>query len=192
MKGLKQAFKLDKTLIISEIVDAVKEKSPTKTGFVKKIGSKWYAVDDHLSREKVSQSLRNILHGQYRSSAKAKKRRRSKICAEIDNNIDQMLQTKDSFLSTRIDRLSTEMKSKGNEASEAEVFAMFSKANIDILENLKKDAELQNRIESSIKASAAGISSDQEESEEEESSEFVSGSGGRRSSGALKRPPDSI
>mmetsp|Transcript_3182 Transcript_3182/g.4597 ORF Transcript_3182/g.4597 Transcript_3182/m.4597 type:complete len:104 (+) Transcript_3182:57-368(+) len=46
--------KLEKTLIISEIVAAVQEESPTSTGFVKKVEGQWYAVDDLHAREKVS------------------------------------------------------------------------------------------------------------------------------------------
>jgi hypothetical protein len=36
----------------------------------------WFEVGDHLAREKVSALLRDLLHTQYRSSAKAKIARR--------------------------------------------------------------------------------------------------------------------
>jgi hypothetical protein len=155
-------FKLDKTMIISEIIAAVKEKSPSHTGFIKKHGRRWCAVDDHMAREKVSQGLRNILSGQYRSSARAKKRRRGQLCAEIDNGIGQLLQSKQSFLACRIDKLSAELKVKGNDAPEEAVFTMFTQANIDILEGLKKDTSIQ----ASIEAITSSLSSEKEESEE--------------------------
>jgi hypothetical protein len=162
-------FKLDKTLIISEIVQAVRETSPTKTGFVKKVNSRWQAVGDHLSREKVSQGLRNILSDQYRSSSKAKKRHRGQLCAEIDKNIDTMMQTKQSFLSTRMSKLSVEMKRKGDSVSDDEVFKMFTQANIDILEGLKKENILENRMEAKpITLSASSGKKEQEENNEDE------------------------
>ena len=131
--------KLEKTMIISEIVNAVRERSPTQTGFVKRTQDGWYQVEDHLAREKVSQSLRNLLHNQYRSSVKSKKQRRCMMRQEIDNSVDAMLNTSQSFLSRRISELSLEMdKHGGAKAPANEVLRLFSQANIDILEGLKK------------------------------------------------------
>jgi hypothetical protein len=161
-------YKLDKTMIISEIVRFVKSKSPFGAGFVKKIDRRWHVVGEHLAREKVSQGLRNILHDQYRSSQKSKKRRRGLVCKEIDKSIDGMMQAKHNFLSDRIDKLSEEMKEKASVASDEEVSYMFTQANIDILEGLKKDASLQNRIHESCIASSSFSSSDQEAEEEPE------------------------
>lgn len=142
--------KLEKTLIISEIVNDVRERSPTHTGFVKRIQDCWCQVEDHLAREKVSQSLRNILHTQYRSSVKSKKQRRCMIRQEIDNSVDDMLNASQSFLSLRISELSLEMDKKGGaKAPDAEVLRLFSQANIDILEGLKKDKTVRRQIQMS-------------------------------------------
>jgi hypothetical protein len=131
--------KLEKTMIISEIVNAVRERSPTQTGFVKRNQDGWYQVEDHLAREKVSQSLRNLLHNQYRSSVKSKKQRRCIMRQEIDNSVDVMLNTSQSFLSRRISELSLEMDKRGGAKAPAdEVLRLFSQANVDILEGLKK------------------------------------------------------
>jgi hypothetical protein len=131
--------KLEKSMIISEIVSVVRERSPTHTGFVKRTQDGWYQVEDHLAREKVSQSLRNLLHNQYRSSVKSKKQRRCLMRQEIDDSVDAMLSTGQSFLSRRISELSLEMDKKGGaKAPEDEVLKLFSQANIDILEGLKK------------------------------------------------------
>jgi hypothetical protein len=133
--------KLEKTLIISEIVAAVQEQSPTGSGFVKKVQGQWYAVDDHQSREKVSQGLRNILHDQYRSSARSKKRKRGLVCAEMQKSVDEMMDTKRSFLSQRMEKLSSELLKRGKDATEDDVEALFTQTNLAILEGLKKTEE---------------------------------------------------
>lgn len=75
--------KLEKSLLVSSIVEAVREKSP-EGGFVKKdhATGKWFEVGDQLAREKVGQSLRDFLHTKYRSSTQAKKERRKSQQAE--------------------------------------------------------------------------------------------------------------
>ena len=129
--------KLEKTLIISEIVADVKGRSPSGSGFVKKVGGRWYAVDDHACREKVSQGLRNLLHGQYRSSAKFKKRKRGIVVAEMQDSVEQMMMSKRSFLSKSIGNLSSELARRGKDAPDDEVEALFTRTNVAILEGLK-------------------------------------------------------
>jgi hypothetical protein len=46
--------KLDKSLIVSSIVDAVRQASPYG-GFVREENGVWYEVGDHVAREKVGQ-----------------------------------------------------------------------------------------------------------------------------------------
>lgn len=68
--------KVEKTLIVTAIVDAVRDYS-RDGGFVKqdKTGA-WYDVGDFLAREKIGQTIRDCLHAKYKSSTKAKKQRR--------------------------------------------------------------------------------------------------------------------
>jgi len=70
--------KIEKSVIVTSIVDAIRESSHSKGGggFVREEGSRWYAVNEHLAREKVGQGFRDLLHEKYKSSTKAKKRRR--------------------------------------------------------------------------------------------------------------------
>jgi hypothetical protein len=80
-----------------------------------------------------------------------------------------MMQTKQSFLSTRMSKLSVEMKRKGDSVSDDEVFKMFTQANIDILEGLKKENILENRMEAKpITLSASSGKKEQEENNEDE------------------------
>ena len=46
--------KIEKSLIVSGIVDAVRESSPDG-GFVKEERGLWYEVGDHIAREKCGQ-----------------------------------------------------------------------------------------------------------------------------------------
>lgn len=71
--------KLEKTLLIDEIVQKVRQKSP-KGGFIKRDGEagRLYEVGDHMAREKTSQTFRNVsIDASYRSSNKAKQLRRT-------------------------------------------------------------------------------------------------------------------
>ena len=134
--------KLEKGRIISEIIQEATNKSPTGTPFVKRIGGKWYAVGYNQAREKVSQSLRNELRGKYRSSLESKKHRRKKICNQIDAAVHNMMKKRGNYLSTRIQKLETEMKIRGEYVSEGEIVMMFTQANIDILEALKQETRI--------------------------------------------------
>lgn len=63
--------KLDKSFLVSKVMKLVRRKSP-QGGFVKNFNGRWYEVGDRLSREKIGQTFRDMLHTQYRSSTKAK------------------------------------------------------------------------------------------------------------------------
>jgi hypothetical protein len=69
--------KLEKTAILCQIVNKVREKS-IDGGFIKKCPEtrRWYEVGDFLAREKTSQYFRDALHEQYRSSGQSKYKRR--------------------------------------------------------------------------------------------------------------------
>ena len=72
--------KVEKSLLVSEIVDSVREFTPNG-GFVKKFGGRYYEVGDSVAREKIGQCLRDQLHSKYKSSTKAKKDRRKELRA---------------------------------------------------------------------------------------------------------------
>lgn len=76
----KAETKVDKSLLVSEIVDSVRGMSPNG-GFVKKFGNQWMEVGDSVAREKIGQCLRDQLHSKYKSSTQAKKVRRKEMQA---------------------------------------------------------------------------------------------------------------
>ena len=79
-----------KTAIVSEVVELVRQKSPGG-GFVKyeRKSNKWYEVGDHVAREKVSQAFRDMLHDRYESSkiTKKKKRQAAKAMLQYPNDL---------------------------------------------------------------------------------------------------------
>ena len=46
--------KLEKTVIVSTILDDVRTASPNG-GFIKKYNGQWFEVGDHIAREKIGQ-----------------------------------------------------------------------------------------------------------------------------------------
>jgi len=137
--------KLEKTLIVSEIVDSVHKR---KGKFVKKVkkGGPWVEVDEVFAREKVGQSLRDGLHNKYRSSTKAKKQRRSQVNEKISGDIDKVIHS-NRVVSARIDELTQEVQKNGALASDYSIITLFSRANSDILETIKKDGSMLNQFQ---------------------------------------------
>jgi hypothetical protein len=132
--------KLAKTLIVSEIIEAVhmsggkfvkKEKASTGQG------ESWAEVHEILAREKVSQSLRDGLSSKYRSSTKAKKERRNQV------DIAQVIQS-NSLIAKRIDNLIIESQ-RCDSADDISIESGLSQVNISILESIKLDASMLHR-----------------------------------------------
>ena len=100
--------RMEKSLIVSEILDTVRRKSP-HGGFVKQNSEgRWCETGDHLAREKITQCFRDRLHTRYSSSSKAKleRRRSSKnleesISPEVKGSLAKMAEEAESDSSTR-------------------------------------------------------------------------------------------
>lgn len=72
----KAKSKLDKSKVLSDVVEQVRANSP-RGGFVKQDSKgRWFEVGDFLAREKTSQAFRDALHENYKSSNVSKKKRR--------------------------------------------------------------------------------------------------------------------
>eukprot|EP00934_Nitzschia_sp_Nitz4_P000035 Nitzschia sp. Nitz4//scaffold218_size35881//7110//8783//NITZ4_007789-RA/size35881-processed-gene-0.14-mRNA-1//-1//CDS//3329542265//35//frame0 len=78
--------KLGKSMIVTEILDTIRQRSPNG-GFVKlNANGQWCEAGDHLAREKIGQCFRDRLHTKYSSSSKAKLvKRRQRIKGEKAN-----------------------------------------------------------------------------------------------------------
>jgi hypothetical protein len=135
--------KYEKSQIVSDIVDEVKAKSP-EGGFIKKEDEIWYSIGEHLAREKCGQNLRDGLSQHYKSSTKAKRRRRELMSADLANEIENMIQL-NPYVSRCITNLQVQVQ-KNESAPEIFVSELFSKTNLDILEAFKQDKSLLNQF----------------------------------------------
>jgi len=98
------------------------------------IGDIWYEAGDHLAREKVGQCFRDMLSGQYRSSAKAKKMSRKVKQIMLDDEVDQMVQTtgyKD--FSQRVRELTKQA------VRDSDFQRAFNQANAELLQTFKTE-----------------------------------------------------
>jgi len=75
---------------VKEILNIIQTSSPDGSGFIKKKTSGtrnssccYYQVSDNFAREKIGQNLRDKLSNKYRSSTKAKRRRRVAVSSKI-------------------------------------------------------------------------------------------------------------
>jgi len=143
--------KLEKTMIVSEIVNAVHKRQGM---FVKKEkkGGPWVEVDEVFAREKIGQSLRDGLHDKYRSATKAKKQRKEKLNERFNGDIDRVIHGNAS-VSRRIEELTREVRKNGALASDYSIVTLFSRANSDILETIKKDSSMLHQFQDATVAS---------------------------------------
>jgi hypothetical protein len=140
--------KLDKSLIVSEIIQSLQLASGQHDCcFVKKkLKGTWVQCSEHFAREKVSQSLRDGLEGQYRSSTKAKKRRRTKASESINERVERVIHS-NVLVSRQIDILSCDLEREGAQASDYSLCMMLSRANSNILETIKRDSSLLTQFQ---------------------------------------------
>jgi hypothetical protein len=130
--------KFEKSLIVSEIVEAIHKRNGR---FVKKEGKggPWVEVD-------IVFCLRDGLNNKYRSSTKAKQQRRTQVNEKFNGDIDRVIQSNAS-VSRWIDDTSLEIQKKGSSASDFSVVTLFSRANSDVLETIKKDASMLDQFQ---------------------------------------------
>eukprot|EP00980_Cylindrotheca_fusiformis_P014060 scaffold3670_cov124-Cylindrotheca_fusiformis.AAC.36 len=73
----KTSTKIEKSLIVTKIVDMIQEACPVGA-FVRYQDGRWWEVDDFTARDKVGSTIRDLLSDEYRSSSKAKFARRKR------------------------------------------------------------------------------------------------------------------
>lgn len=88
--------KLEKSIIVSKVVDSVRDNSPDG-GFVKKVCDQWYEVGDSVAREKIGQCLRDQLHSKYKSSTRAKKGRRQELREQRKQQLQEEKKTSQGY-----------------------------------------------------------------------------------------------
>mmetsp|Transcript_50842 Transcript_50842/g.76015 ORF Transcript_50842/g.76015 Transcript_50842/m.76015 type:complete len:338 (-) Transcript_50842:119-1132(-) len=124
--------KIEKSSIVSEIIETTRENG----SFIKKrpkCGT-WFEVGKHLAREKVGQTIRDMLHLQYKSSTKAKKKRREAEQAKASANMNRITRTH-LEISEKIEALKGEVTKADNDRTLSE---LFTNANLEILRSLNR------------------------------------------------------
>jgi hypothetical protein len=129
----KATSKLDKSLLVSSIVESVRQASPDG-GFVKERDGQWFEVGDHMAREKIGQTFRDILHFKYTSSTKAKKCRRKKLQGEIANEVEQFTQDNAKVV-TKFEQVKAFCNVSINDHDTME--SHFDEANMELLKQIK-------------------------------------------------------
>jgi hypothetical protein len=143
----KTTSKLEKSLLISEIVKYVQERG----NFIKISADEggYCLCSEAIAREKVGQGLRDLLHKNYRSSCKNKQRNRNRICHDIDNYISNLMEPS-HFISQHMKKLQYDLDNMktyiDKDAQDEEVLRLFTQTNVQILEALKKDSASQKAI----------------------------------------------
>ena len=150
--------KIGKTIIVSAIFDEINTRS-SDGGFIKKNSDGYYyQVTDHFAREKIGQSLRDSLSNKYKSSTKAKRRRRVAVSTKIADDIHEIIQS-NQFVNNRMNILASTIEKNGVESTpEFFMNELFIQTNRDILEAFKNDDGLLykfNEAEESYKTESS-------------------------------------
>ncbi len=105
--------RIEKSVIVSAILDSVREGSPNG-GFVKQDNhNMWYEVGENAAREKVGQGFRDLLHTKYRSSYQAKQRLKKGAAPVTSDSINKRIEpTQIAMPKTAVMPLTSEMTRK--------------------------------------------------------------------------------
>ena len=165
--------KIDKSLVISDIVHSVRRNCVTAKeppcgavrgglacngAFVREVNGRWYDIGDDLARKKVSRCLRdacNHLEVKYRSSSHNKKRRRTHLATRMNDELDAFVQSNE-HVSKRMRGLSDLLNSKSSQQlSEMCLMLKMTEANREILEGIKHDKSIHLRLNEITKKESA-------------------------------------
>lgn len=106
--------RFQKSLVVSDVVDAVRKNSPDG-GFVRCVDGVYYEVGDTIAREKCGSVFREILNDRYRSSSSAKKRLREQRKASAETGSVASSSDDDSLQSStkrrRVQKIATQSSS---------------------------------------------------------------------------------
>lgn len=125
----KATSRAEKSVVVSTIVDAIRDNASPEGGFVKQKNGRWYHAGEQVARDRVGQRMRDLLHSKYSSSSMVKKRRRR------DNESNLASQVKGIMnLSQRVQELVDADKPKWDDDSKMQ--SIFNQANSELLQRL--------------------------------------------------------
>ncbi|KAL3904844.1 MAG: hypothetical protein SGILL_009912 [Bacillariaceae sp.] len=133
--------KLERTIIVSEIVDTIRSKG---NGFVRKNErGEWLKCDDVLAREKTGQLFRNSLGTRYKSSVKSKRKRRELTNPGVMDSVENII-----FSNPQADLIVKTVTADVTSGilSDHDVFERLCEANKLLLRVFKADPGLSQRF----------------------------------------------
>ncbi|CAB9500267.1 Nitrilase family, member 2 [Seminavis robusta] len=157
--------KLEKSLLVSNIIDIINDSNPDGIGFVRQIDGQWVAADDHTAREKAGQRLRDLLGGRYQSSSKSKKRRRRANEAILASRVDEIVaRSNGKALADRIEELTpSALATKACYQADNEFQKIFNQANSELLMRIKAELDEHSSISSLDDSERSDASSSSDE-----------------------------
>lgn len=140
--------KLEKSLLVSEIIEAIRRSNGR---FIKreKRGGRWVEADEGFAREKVGQSLRDGLVAKYKSATKAKRERRSKLYKTCNGDVDRVIRS-NLVVAKKINDLLDRVEETGRHESDQSLGVLFLQTNLSILESIKQDGSLLTQFREAI------------------------------------------
>ena len=143
--------KHEKTMLVSDILMTIKTNGPD-SGFIKKKQTDdgcccYYHVSDQFAREKIGQNLRDYLSNKYRSSTKAKRKRRVAGSTKRIDTVDDIVQS-NQFVNKRMKRLTTTIVERNGTESIPDFYInqLFIQTNREILEAFKNNEGLLQKF----------------------------------------------
>lgn len=145
--------RLGKSLIVSEIIDAIHNSG---RGFFKKVHGKeneWVECNESSIREKVTQSLRDGLSFKYSSSITRKREKKARVQEAFYGDIDVIVHS-NKAVSQKIKDLEKKVEWANrnygieNDArvSDEAIMKIFDEGNLNILETMKKDRSILDQL----------------------------------------------
>ena len=131
--------KLDKSLLVSCIIDSISRSSPNG-GFVRRNASTglFEKVNTRTAREKVGQELRDSLHTEFKSSTQSKRQlRRNNMNSRI-NQVNNIFQGNQKILDT-VAQLQSQIR---EDMADNQVEELFDRTNLIILSLLKQSLHI--------------------------------------------------
>jgi hypothetical protein len=114
----KAGNKIEKSLIVSRVVDIIRECCPIGA-FIKLEKGRWWNADDRASREKVGYVFRDLLHDKYRSSSRSKvtQRKREKTHQENPKQAQEVCNSREPQTCTATSDCQNPQQSSNNASS---------------------------------------------------------------------------
>lgn len=134
-KYSKVESKLQRSMIVTDIVDAIREKG---NGFLRQNNSgEWVACNDVMCREKVGQHFRNALGCRYKSSTKSKRKIKEQAVPRLVNSLNTIV-----FSSKAVTQITERLALDIIFIDESNDDAFYEKvleANMNLLQEFKED-----------------------------------------------------